>query len=53
LLELLGDRAKTEQFGAAARRFIEQSFSLRACAEAYERLYAEVLEEARARQVVA
>jgi glycogen(starch) synthase len=53
LLDLLGDRAKTEQFGAAARRFIEQSFSLRACAEAYERLYAEVLEEARARQVVA
>lgn len=49
LLELLNDRERTERCAAAARRFIGESFSLRGCAEAYDRLYTAVLEEARAR----
>ncbi len=48
LLDLLNDRPKTERFAAAARAFIDESFSLAGCAAAYDRLYTEVLAEARA-----
>lgn len=46
LLELLNDPARTERFGEAARGFVGGSFSIRGCAEAYDRLYQETLEEA-------
>jgi glycosyltransferase involved in cell wall biosynthesis len=52
-LELLEDRQRTERYGDAARRYIAESFSLEACAAAYERLYAEALEQAQAAAAVA
>lgn len=46
ILRLLADRDLAERLGAAARAHVESSFSMAACARAYEALYAEAVDVA-------
>ena len=43
ILELLGDRAKRERFGAAARRLIEDEYSAERMTADYLRVYGEAI----------
>jgi glycosyltransferase involved in cell wall biosynthesis len=49
VVALLGDPGLCSRLGAAGRRLMEESYSWDARARAYERLYAEIREERRAR----